>query len=172
MTVGGGTPTLTLNDGGTATYTSRLRDEHADFQLRSCGRPEHGRSGGDGDQSWHRHRQGRRRQRRANLSGAVTSPAGTLQIDGVTTNISAGWQRLFPLDNINAIWPRSCKQGGAGRNNWRISAAGRRSPPSRSRASGYEVAVQYGTATAQYTVGSVDSSGDHPRPISSFPFEQ
>ena len=33
MTVTGGTPTLTLNDGGTATYTRRLRQQCADLQL-------------------------------------------------------------------------------------------------------------------------------------------
>ena len=33
MTVAGGTPTLTLNDGGTATYSRRLRHQRADLQL-------------------------------------------------------------------------------------------------------------------------------------------
>ena len=41
VTVAGGTPTLTLNDGGTATYTRRLRHQRADLQLHGGGRPEH-----------------------------------------------------------------------------------------------------------------------------------
>ena len=39
----GGTPTLTLNDGGTATYVSRLRHQHADLQLHRGSRAEHAR---------------------------------------------------------------------------------------------------------------------------------
>ena len=41
VTVAGGTPTLTLNDGGTATYTRRLRHQRPDLQLHGRGRPEH-----------------------------------------------------------------------------------------------------------------------------------
>ena len=37
VTVAGGTPTLTLNDGGTATYVERLRHLGADFQLHGRG---------------------------------------------------------------------------------------------------------------------------------------
>ena len=42
----------------------RLRHQCADLQLHGGGRPEHRRPGGDGGQSRHRDRQGRRRQRR------------------------------------------------------------------------------------------------------------
>ena len=41
VTVIGGPPTLSLNDGGTATYTGRLRVECADLQLYGGGRAEH-----------------------------------------------------------------------------------------------------------------------------------
>ena len=37
----GGTPTLTLNDGGIATYIGRHRHQRADLQLHGRGRPEH-----------------------------------------------------------------------------------------------------------------------------------
>ena len=50
-----GTPTLTLNDGGSATYASRHGHEHADLQLHGGGRAEHLRPGGDGG---HRHDRG------------------------------------------------------------------------------------------------------------------
>ena len=46
MTVAGGTPTLTLNDGGTATYTGGSGTE-PDLQLHRGGRPEHVRSHGN-----------------------------------------------------------------------------------------------------------------------------
>ncbi len=41
VTVAGGTPTLTLNDGGTATYTRRLWHQCADLQLHGWRWPEH-----------------------------------------------------------------------------------------------------------------------------------
>ena len=47
VTVAGGTPTLTLNDGGTATYTRRVRHQCPDLQLHGGGRPKHLRPGGD-----------------------------------------------------------------------------------------------------------------------------
>ena len=62
MTVAGGTPTLTLNDGGTATYTGGTGTNALTFSYTVGGRPEHRRPGGDGGQSRHRDRQGRRRQ--------------------------------------------------------------------------------------------------------------
>ena len=54
-----GTPTLTLNDGGSATYASRHGHEHADLQLHGGSGPEHRRASGDGD---HRHDRGPGRQ--------------------------------------------------------------------------------------------------------------
>ena len=41
VTVSGGTPTLTLNDGGTATYSQRLRHQRPDLQLHGRRRTEH-----------------------------------------------------------------------------------------------------------------------------------
>ena len=38
--VAGGTPILTLNDGGTATYSGGLRQQCADFQLYGGGGPD------------------------------------------------------------------------------------------------------------------------------------
>ena len=51
VTVAGGTPTLTLNDGGTATYSRRLRHQRADLQLYGRGRAEHGSPDRDRRQS-------------------------------------------------------------------------------------------------------------------------
>ena len=62
VTVAGGTPTLTLNDGGTATYTRRLRHQCADLQLHGGGRAEHRRPDGDRGQSQLGDRHRRRRQ--------------------------------------------------------------------------------------------------------------
>ena len=45
VTVAGGTPTLTLNDGGTATYIERHRQQRADLQL-------HGRRPGRTPPTW------------------------------------------------------------------------------------------------------------------------
>ena len=56
VTVAGGTPTLTLNDGGTATYTGGSGHQCADLQLHGGGRPEHRRPGGDRGQSQRRQR--------------------------------------------------------------------------------------------------------------------
>ena len=89
MTVAGGTPTLTLNDGGTATYTGGSGTERADLQLHGGGRAEHRRPGGDGGQSQCGDRQGRRRQCRQPVAGAVTNPAGTLQIDTTAPTVSS-----------------------------------------------------------------------------------
>ncbi len=54
VTVAGGTPTLTLNDGGTATYVSGSGTSRADLHLHGGGGPDRRRSGGDGGQSRHR----------------------------------------------------------------------------------------------------------------------
>ena len=57
----GGTPTLALNDGTTASYVSSS-GECADLHLHGGGRPEHRGAGGNGGQSQRRHDYGRRRQ--------------------------------------------------------------------------------------------------------------
>ena len=57
-----GTPTLTLNDGGTATYTGGSGTQRTDLQLHGGGRTEHREPGGDGGQSQYGDRQRWRRQ--------------------------------------------------------------------------------------------------------------
>ena len=68
VTVTGGTPTLTLNDGGTATYTRRLRHQCADLQLHCSRRAEHPRPRRHGRQSQLRDRHRRRWQCRQPLA--------------------------------------------------------------------------------------------------------
>ncbi len=66
----------------------RLRHQRADLQLHGGGRPEHRRPGGDGGQS----RTATVKDgagNAANLTGAVTNPAGTLQIDTTTPTVSS-----------------------------------------------------------------------------------
>ena len=58
----GGTPTLTLNDGGTATYTGGSGSSALTFSYTVGGRAEHVRPGGDGGQSQYGDRQGWCRQ--------------------------------------------------------------------------------------------------------------
>ena len=69
VTVSGGTPTLVLNDGGTATYSSGSGSDDADLQPHRAGRPERRRSRGDGTRPERRHPQGRGRQRRRPVGG-------------------------------------------------------------------------------------------------------
>ena len=59
----GGTPTLTLNDGGTASLYRRLGHHRAHLQLHGRGRAEHARPRRILVQSQWRDREGRRRQR-------------------------------------------------------------------------------------------------------------
>ena len=88
MTVAGGTPTLTLNDGGTATYsggsgTSALTFSYTvgagqntpDLTVTAVNLNAATITDGAGNA--------------ANLTGAVTNPAGTLQIDTTTPTISS-----------------------------------------------------------------------------------
>ena len=124
VTVAGGTPTLTLNDGGTATYTggtgtSALTFSYtvgagqstADLAVTAFNAGTATIKDGAGNA--------------ANLTGAVTNPAGTLQID-TTTHIAQVGSNYF-LDNINGSGPlvyiRSPQVAG------RSSASGRRSQP-------------------------------------------
>ena len=58
----GGTPSLTLNDGGASTYTGGSGHQGADLQLHGGGRSEHGRPDGHCGQPQRGHGQGRRRQ--------------------------------------------------------------------------------------------------------------
>ena len=88
VTVAGGTPTLTLNDGGTATYsggsgTSALTFSYTvgagqntpDLTVTAVNLNAATITDGAGNA--------------ANLAGAVTNPAGTLQIDTTTPTISS-----------------------------------------------------------------------------------
>ena len=89
VTVAGGTPTLTLNDGGTATYTggsgtSALTFSYtvgagqntADLAVTAFNPNTATINNGAGNA--------------ANLTGAVTNPAGTLQIDTTTPTVIVG----------------------------------------------------------------------------------
>ena len=86
MTVSGGTPTLTLNDGGTATYsggsgTSALTFSYtvgagqntSDLAVTAVNANAATITDGAGNA--------------ANLSGAVTSPTGTLQVDTIAPTV-------------------------------------------------------------------------------------
>ena len=88
VTVAGGTPTLTLNDGGTATYTggsgtSALTFSYtvgagqntSDLAVTAVSLNSATVMDGEGNA--------------ASLSGAVTTPAGTLQIDTTTPSVSS-----------------------------------------------------------------------------------
>jgi len=87
VTVAGGTPTLTLNDGGTATYTGgtgsnaltfsytvAAGQNTADLAVTAVNLGTATVKDGAGNA--------------ANLSGAVTTPAGTLQIDTTTPTVT------------------------------------------------------------------------------------
>ena len=88
VTVAGGTPTLTLNDGGTATYTSgsgtsaltfsytvAAGQNTSDLTVTAVNLNSATVTDGAGNA--------------ANLTGAVTNPAGTLQIDTTTPTVSS-----------------------------------------------------------------------------------
>ena len=88
VTVAGGTPTLTLNDGGTATYTGgsgtnaltfsytvAAGQNTADLAVTAVNLNTATVKDGAGNA--------------ANLTGAVTNPAGTLQIDTTTPTVSS-----------------------------------------------------------------------------------
>ena len=88
VTVAGGTPTLTLNDGGTATYTGGsgtnaltfsytvgAGQNTADLAVTAVNLGTATVKDGAGNA--------------ANLTGAVTNPAGTLQIDTTTPTVSS-----------------------------------------------------------------------------------
>ena len=83
----GGTPTLTLNDGGTATYVSGSGTSCADLQLHGGGRSEHRGAGGDGGQPQRRYHQGRRRQCASTALPGLTQTGP--QIDTTTPTISS-----------------------------------------------------------------------------------
>ena len=70
MTVAGGTPTLTLNDGGTATYSGGSGTNALTFSYTVGPGRTPSDSGGDRGQSQRRDHHGRRRQcRQSSLPG-------------------------------------------------------------------------------------------------------
>ena len=80
MTVAGGIPTLSLNNGGIATYTGGSGHQRTDLQLHGWRRAEHRRPGG-GPFNLNGATVKDAAGNSANLAGAATNPAGTLQID-------------------------------------------------------------------------------------------
>ena len=156
VTVAGGTPTLTLNDGATATYTGGSGTNALTFSYTVGG----GQSTADlavtavnlGTATV---KDGAGNA--ANLSGAVTNPAGTLQIDGITTHIAQVGSNYF-LDNINGSGPE-LKYGGA------VVTAGEFAGWTPIAAvevagGGYDVAWK-NTSAGLYTVWSTDSNGNY-----------
>ena len=156
MTVAGGTPTLTLNDGATATYTGGSGTNALTFSYTVGG----GQSTADlavtavnlGTATV---KDGAGNA--ANLSGAVTNPAGTLQIDGITTHVAQVGSNYF-LDNINGSGPE-LKYGGA------VVTAGEFAGWTPIAAvevagGGYDVAWK-NTSAGLYTVWSTDSNGNY-----------
>ena len=88
VTVAGGTPTLTLNDGGTATYTGGTGTNALTFSYTVAA----GQNTSDlavtafnSNSATIKNSAGTA----ASLSGAVTNPAGTLQIDTTTPSVSS-----------------------------------------------------------------------------------
>ena len=156
VTVAGGAPTLTLSDGGAATYSGGSGSKALTFTYTVAG----GQSTADlavtavnlgtatvKDSAGNI----------ANLSGAVTSPAGTLQIDGITTHIAQVGNDFF-LDNIKGSGPE-LKYGGAAVTagefaGWTAIAA------VEAAGGGYDVAWK-SASTGQYTVWSTDSNGNY-----------
>ena len=69
----GGSPTLTLNDGGTATYVSGSGTNALTFSYTVLAGSEHARPDGDGGQPQRRHDYRRRRQRRQPVAGRPAS---------------------------------------------------------------------------------------------------
>ena len=67
----------------------RLRQQRADLQLHGRRRPEHRRPGGDGGQPERGDACRTAASNAANLSGAVTNPAGTLQIDTTAPTVTS-----------------------------------------------------------------------------------
>ena len=159
VTVAGGTPTLTLNDGGTATYTGgsgtnaltfkytvAAGQNTADLAVTAVNLGTATVKDGAGNA--------------ANLTGAVTNPAGTLQIDTTAPprdSITQVGNNYF-LDNVSGTGPELKYDGAAVTP--ASSAAGRRSARCRSRAAA-TTSPGRTRAPAQYTVWSTDSNGNY-----------
>ena len=154
VTVAGGTPTLTLNDGGTATYfsggsgsnaltfsyTVGAGQNMADLAVTAFNAGAATITNGAGAA--------------ANLGGAVTNLAGTLQID-TSTHLAQVGNDYF-LDNVNGSGP-TLKYSGAPvtagfLNGWTPIGAVQ-------TASGYDVAFK-NPSSSLYTVWLTDSNGN------------
>ena len=88
VTVAGGTPTLTLNDGGTATYTSGSGTSALTFSYTvAAGQntPDLAVTAINLNSATIKDGSGNA----ANLGGAVTTPSGTLQIDTTTPTVAS-----------------------------------------------------------------------------------
>ena len=85
VTVAGGTPTLTLNDGGTATYTGGTGTNALTFSYTVAA----GQNTADLTVTAVTGTIADRAGNAANLSGAVSNPAGTLQIDTTAPTVSS-----------------------------------------------------------------------------------
>ena len=158
VTVAGGTPTLTLNDGGTATYTGGsgtnaltfsytvgAGQNTADLAVTAVNLGTATVKDGAGNA--------------ADLTGAVTNPAGTLQIDTTTASSSHLTQvgNNYFLYNTSNSGP-SLKYSGtlvvAGQfGGWTPIGV-------EQTATGYEVAWKVAGAN-QYTAWNTDSSGNY-----------
>ena len=155
VTVAGGTPKLTLNDGGTATYSGGSGTNVLTFSYTVGGGQD------TSDLAVTAFNLGAATVKdaagnAANLSGLVTNLSGTLQIDGTTTHIAQVGSDFF-LDNINGSGPELKYGGGA------VTAgefAGWTQIAAVEVAGGYDVAWK-NAATGQYTVWSTDSSGNY-----------
>jgi hypothetical protein len=154
VTVAGGTPTLTLNDGGKATYTGgsgtnaltfsytvRTGQNTSDLAVTGVNLNSATVTDGAGNA--------------ANLTGAVTNPSGTLQID-TKINLTRVGDNYFLFDS-SGTGP-SLKYEGANLSvasdfTWYGPIAAVRT------ATGYDVALKaYGKS--QYMIASVDTNGN------------
>ena len=155
VTVAGGTPKLTLNDGGTATYSGGSGTNALTFSYTVGGGQN------TSDLAVTAFNLGAATVKdaagnAANLSGVVTNLSGTLQIDGTTTHIAQVGSDYF-LDNINGSGPE-LKYGGAAATAGEF--AGWTQIAAVEVAGGYDIAWN-NTSTGQYTVWSTDSNGNY-----------
>ena len=162
----GGTPTLTLNDGGTATYTGgsgtnaltfsytvAAGQTTSDLTVTALKLNSATVTDGAGNA--------------ANLTGAVTNPAGTLQINttvGTTKVIQTdGSTSLTEVANQYYLYGSSGTGPALIYNGANVTAGefGSWTPIGAVQtASGYDVAWK-NTGTGQYTVWTTDSSGNY-----------
>ena len=155
VTVTGGTPTLTLNNGGTATYSSGSGTNAltftytvapgqsiADLVVTGFNQGSATMTNGAGTA--------------ANMSGVTASIAGTLQIDTSTHLAQAGSN--FFLDNIKNSGPE-LKYGGAAVTAGQFGSGW--TPIAVVQVAGGDYDVAWKDTAGQYTVWSTDSNGNY-----------